>query len=260
MLLVLLSAVKNSTQHRNYLISNFDLTELCIRFVVQKHECVLQMFGKCLTRYCLIAMEILEQICQVAPNAAIIDLCMRLLEYDGFTPLLSPALRLLDSITQQQAMIPQLENEFNVVKRISDSLFTSQEKFDRAKQYGIGDDPIINNYIQLVWKLKILEKMLSSHTGTVLAQREQITIVDRGTLKVWCDIIDITKDELYGRAKPDESKVEAIELFSRLIWSCKQRVQSKLAPLSFGKTPQQHSKFGEVKGLAESLDSIGNQL
>ena len=41
MLLVLLSAVKNSTQHRNYLISNFDLTELCIRFVVQKHECVL---------------------------------------------------------------------------------------------------------------------------------------------------------------------------------------------------------------------------
>ena len=79
--------------------------------------------------------------------------------------------------------------------------------------------------MQLNWKLKILAKVASHHTGTVLgAVKEDLSIVDRDILEVWLNIIDKTRDELHGKAKPDEVKVETLDLFSRLIWSCKQRV------------------------------------
>lgn len=57
MLLCLLSAVKNSTQHRNYCLSNFPVVDLCRNFIEKKHQ---KIFGTNLTRYCLTAMEILE--------------------------------------------------------------------------------------------------------------------------------------------------------------------------------------------------------
>ena len=58
MLLCLLSAVKNSTQHRNYCLSNLPIIQLCKDLLAQKYKVI---FGSNLTRYCLTAIEILEQ-------------------------------------------------------------------------------------------------------------------------------------------------------------------------------------------------------
>ena len=51
-----------------------------------------------MTRFCLTAMEILEQFSYTAPNAEIVNLCLRLTELEQ-TPLMSPALRLLNNIS-----------------------------------------------------------------------------------------------------------------------------------------------------------------
>ena len=107
---------------------------------------------------------------------------------------------------------------------------TCQEHHQWFKQYGIQGELIITNYVQLNWKLRIIEKWVSQHTATVFgAPKEDINIVNMEILRVWVDIIDETKDRLYGKAKPDEVMVETIDIFSRLIFSCKQRVQGRLA-------------------------------
>ena len=96
------------------------------------------------------------------------------------------------------------------MKRLTNSLHICQGNWNVAKMYGVHDELHINNYVQLNWKLKILAKLASHHTGTVLgAVKEDLSIVDMDILTVWVNIIDKTKDELHGKAKPDEVKVES---------------------------------------------------
>lgn len=141
-------------------------------------------------------------------------MCLSLSETEQ-SPLMSPALQLLDKISAQSSVVSQLEKEFDVVKRLTNSLHICQEKWEVAKKYGVSDELVITNYVQLNWKMKILAKLASNHTGTVLgAPKEQLSIVDEESLKIWLEIIDNTRSELHGKAKPDEDKIQTIDLFS----------------------------------------------